>query len=216
MRSIALPFEGFCTTDFDIFDIPEFAARMPVLKSTITPKLKEVGEIITPQVSKMVGHTVYPHVAQHLRRSVNPAEETWVAFSREKRAYKPYVHMRVAINEGAIKLVCHLEDYARDKPVFAVKLLQESERIAEYLAGHDAILSHDLHDPYGKPMAGRSLNASTLRDFAVRLQTVKSQHVSFAVRLGQSKLIKMDPEKQLVKFVKELKLLAPIYALALE
>ncbi|MEP6757283.1 MAG: DUF1054 family protein [Chthonomonadales bacterium] len=211
-----MAFEGFTNEDFEIFDLPDFGARMPVLKANITPKLKQIGEEILPRVSRIAGHKIHPHVAQHLRRSVNPAEETWVAFSREKRAYKPFVHLRVAINGGALKLTCHLEDYARDKETFARRLMEESDRIGAYLADHDSILSHDLHDPYGKPMAGRSLNAETLRDFAHRLQTIKSQHASFAIRLDRLKVVKMSSDKLLDRCVKELRLLKPIYDLGIE
>src|SRR6266511_3600407 len=93
-----VPFKGFTEDDFEIFSLPDFDTRMPALKSRITPKLKELADELLPRLIERTGLELSTHVAQHLRRSVNPAGETWLAFSRSARAYKPFVHLRVAIN----------------------------------------------------------------------------------------------------------------------
>src|SRR5215813_8472454 len=64
----AAAFEGFTPEDFALFEVPGFEARMPRLRAEIRPKLAQIGEAITPRLSETLGETVYPHVAQHLRR----------------------------------------------------------------------------------------------------------------------------------------------------
>jgi uncharacterized protein YktB (UPF0637 family) len=207
---------GFTKREFEIFDLPSFEARMPVLKAEITPRLKALGERIAPLLSEQAGHTLYPHVAQHMRRTVNAPDETWAAFSREKRAYKPFVHTRVAINGESVKIVCHLEDYARDKPIFAANLKRNASAVAKYLAEHPKIVSHDLSDPYGVPMAGRQLNRKALTAFVERLGTVKSQHVSFAIHIDPCDVCVGDGEGLVQRALQHMETLWPLYRLGAE
>src|SRR5690242_4931539 len=109
-----MAFNGFTEREFDIFDLAEFATRMPAIRAEITPRLKALGEQIAPSLPEITHRELYPQVAQHLRRSVNPPVETWVAFSPAPRGYKPFIHFRVAINGGGLKVVCHLEDDSED------------------------------------------------------------------------------------------------------
>src|SRR4051812_43059364 len=91
-------FTGFTPEDFAVFEVPDFAARMPLVRTQLKPKLTHIGAAVTELLAEVVEEPLYPHVAQHLRRSVNAPVETWVAFAREKRAYKPFVHLRVGIS----------------------------------------------------------------------------------------------------------------------
>jgi len=208
-------FNGFSSSDFDVFSLPDFASRMPVLKAQITPKLKAIGEEFAPKLSRAIGHTVYPHVAQHLRRSVNAPEETWVAFAREKRAYKPFIHTRIAINGNGVRITVHLEDYAEDKRPFANALANSIDEIAAYLREYPEITSCDLVDPYGKPLAGRSLDHEALTRLTQRLQTIKGQHATFAIVIPRrTKALQDNASIQRIA-LKEMKKLFPIYELAL-
>lgn len=208
-----MSFQGFTKTDFEVFTLPDFASRMPTLKATITPKLKLVAEELAPKLSIKFGHELFPHVAQHLRRSVNAPEETWAAFSREKRAYKPVVHTRVAINGASVRITLHLEDYADDKAAFAHGLKQNAEYLGNYLAEHSEILSFDLSDPYGKPMNGRSLNSDAIAAFADRLASVKSQHAGFGIVISKSDPVLKNPSAFLKRAVRESLKLMPLYRL---
>ncbi len=210
-----MSFKGFTQRDFDIFDLPDFSSRMPTLKAEITPKLKLLAEVIAPQLPEVTGHPMHIHVAAHLRRTVNAPEETWAAYAREKRAYKPYVHFRTAINGGGIKITCFLEDYARDKPSFAANLATNSVKLATYLKEHPEILSYDMMDPYGKPLAGRSLDKKALKAFAGRLKTVKSQHASFGIYIPKSNPTVGDSKALSEMIVQNISDLMPIYRIGL-
>ncbi len=210
-----MSFNGFTQRDFEIFDLPDFSIRMPTLKSEITPKLKALAEVIAPQLPEITGHSMHVHVAAHLRRTVNPPEETWAAYAREKRAYKPFVHFRTAINGNGVKIACFLEDYADDKLVFAANLAKSSSKIAAYLKKHPEILSYDMMDPYGKPLAGRSLNKKTLVEFSERLQNTKSQHASFGIFIPRTNPIVFDGAALSDEIIASIKTLMPIYQIGL-
>jgi uncharacterized protein YktB (UPF0637 family) len=189
-----VPFSGFTERDFAVFDLPDFATRMPELKANITPKLKELGEELAPRLSEACGQTLYPHVAQHLRRSVNPPAETWVAFSRDRRGYKPYIHFRVAINGEGVKVACYLEEYSDDKPALAENLKRNAAALADYLKGNPQIRSHDHEANYGRLLDGRTLSEADITHLADRLSKVKSQHANWAIRFAKSDRVVRSPE----------------------
>lgn len=211
-----MSFNGFTENDFAIFEIPGFEARMPALKAQITPKLKALGEIITPSLREATGQELYPHVAQHLRRTVNAPEETWVAFSRSLRAYKPFVHTRVAINGEGMKIVCHLEDYADDKPIFAAGLKRNARALTAYLTVHPTIHSYDLLDDAGRPTGGSRLDEAALACLADRLQSVKSQHASFAIALARTHPVVGSATALADAAIAGMKTLLPLYLLGVQ
>src|SRR4029453_11001355 len=45
------------------------------------------------------------HVAKHMRRTVNPPDDTWVAFAADKRGYKKHCHFKVAVSRGAFRFL---------------------------------------------------------------------------------------------------------------
>lgn len=210
-----MPFSGFTDEDFAVFEIPGFEARMPALKRRVTPKLKALGEQLAPEAPEAVGQTLYPHVAQHLRRSVNAPEETWVAFSRDRRGYKPYVHLRAAINAEGVKVACFLDEYAEDKPTLAEGLMVNAEALAVYLCERPHIRSHDAEANYGKLLDGRTLGEADIRVLADRLARVKSQHANFAVRFARTHPVVQSPElaDAVLKAIRDL---APLYRLGAE
>lgn len=210
-----MPFTGFTDEDFAVFEIPGFEARMPALKGRISPKLKALGEQLAPEVSEAAGQALYPHVAQHLRRSVNAPEETWVAFSRDRRGYKPYVHLRAAINAEGVKVACFMEEYAEDKPILAEGLKRNAEALAVYLCEHPHIRSHDAEANYGKLLDGRTLSEADIRALADRLSRVKSQRANFSVRFAKTHPVVQSPElaDAILKAIRDL---APLYRLGAE
>jgi len=82
-----MPSPAFYATDFKVFDEQGFRARMGAIRARIRPKLEAVGHSLTPAVSRATGGDAYAHVAKHARRTVNPPEDTWVAFGPDARGY---------------------------------------------------------------------------------------------------------------------------------
>lgn len=207
-----MPFSGFTDKEFDVFELPDFATRMPALKANITPKLKELGEALAPRLSEACGQTLYPHVAQHLRRSLNAPAETWVAFSRDRRGYKPYTHFRVAINGEGVKIACYMEEYSDDKPALAANMKRNAATLAAYLKSKPHIRSHDNEANYGKLLDGRTLTQADITQLADRLAKVKSQHANWAIRFAKTHPVVQSAELADAA-VEAIKDLLPLYAL---
>jgi len=100
-----MSFSGFSPSDFKVFDIPGFKPRMEAIRTRIRPKLEAAGRDLLPDVSR-VGHAeAFVHVARHARRTVNPPDDTWVAFAGDKRGYKKHCHFKVAVSRGAVRFL---------------------------------------------------------------------------------------------------------------
>ncbi len=207
----AADFVGFGPEDFDVFGVAEFAPRMAALRHHIKPKLMQIAEILPERLSDAMGEPLYAHVAQHLRRSVNPPVHTWTAFAREPRAYKPFVHLRVAINHDHVGLLVFVEDYAEEKAAFADNLERNAEALGAYLAHHPAIHSFDILDANGKPLAGHALNAHALTRFAHRMRRVKGQHARLGLMLDRAHPVLQSGPEFLDAVVADLRKLKPLY-----
>lgn len=207
----AAAFTGFEPDDFAVFAIPGFAARMPELRRRITPKLKQIGEALAPRLAAVFGETVYPHVAQHLRRTVNAPEETWVAFAREKRAYKPFVHLRVTIQAEQTRILVFCEDYADDKARFAANLARNADSLSAYFTHHPVIQSFELRDAEGAFLRGSALDADSLRHLADRLQRIKGQHAHFGLTFADSHPVLADGPEFLDAVEEAARTLKPLY-----
>ncbi len=176
------PFEGFEKADFDIFDVPGFAARMPLLRAQIKPKLASVGEVLVEPISETLDEQMHPHVAQHLRRTVNAPVETWVAFSRSSRAYKPFVHIRVAASLEKMRVTVFVEDYAEDKLLFALNLTKNSASLSRYFKCHPEIFAYSIENKLGLPSFGTQVTSGRLKEFGERMLRIKGQHAIFGIQ----------------------------------
>jgi uncharacterized protein YktB (UPF0637 family) len=207
----AAAFTGFTEEDFDIFSIDGFAERMANIRQRIKPKLIQLGQVLPERLSAAMDEPLYPHIAQHLRRTVNPPVHTWVAFARSPRAYKPFVHLRVAINREHLVLLAFVEDYADEKATFAANLERNAEPLAAYLAHHAVIHSFDLTDADGKPLSGHALDAGTLTGFARRMNRVKGQHARFGIPFAPTHPILQNGPELVDAIVEDLHKLKPLY-----
>ena len=100
-----MPFPGFTAADFKVFDVDGFAPRMAAIRSRIRPKLEAAGRDLLPDVTRIGGAEAFAHVAKHMRRTVNPPDDTWVAFAADKRGYKKHCHFKVAISRGSVRFL---------------------------------------------------------------------------------------------------------------
>ena len=114
----------FSQEDLAVFTIPGFEERMQAIREGIHPKLKALGDEIVEPLAQKAGEPLFPHVAKHARRSVNPPEDTWVAFGPEKRGYKKYPYVGVAVSQFGVhtQVVAKPETWATDRPAMADRL----------------------------------------------------------------------------------------------
>jgi uncharacterized protein YktB (UPF0637 family) len=190
-----MPFTSFVEKDFEVFDIESFANRMAEIKSRITPKLKELGKELAETLSSKYSTILYPHVAMHMRRSVNPPEETWIAFSCSPRAYKPFIHLRIAIQSAGIRYLCFLEDFADDKPQFASALESNADKLEKWFHSTPDLITFDIKNAEYMPANGKNISKEQIITFSKRLSNVKGQHASFGFLQGKNEVLEMTPDQ---------------------
>ncbi len=90
-------FTGFEQKDFDSFLIEGLDGRMEAIQERIQPKFQALGEELVDYLAAHLGNEMHIHIARHARRTVNPPNDTWVAFSHNKRGYKMTPHFQVGL-----------------------------------------------------------------------------------------------------------------------
>src|SRR2546425_48052 len=108
-----MPSLAFVTGDFKVFDVEGFRPRMAELRSRVRPKLEVLGKSLAPSVSRSLGGEVFAHVAKHARRTVNPPDDTWVAFSPDARGYKKHCHFKVAVSRHCVRFLFEVGPWYR-------------------------------------------------------------------------------------------------------
>ncbi len=126
--------EPFTVQDFQVFDIPGFAERMAALRAAIRPKLERLGESLAPPLARIAHVEVFGHVARHARRTVNPPDDTWVAFGPDRRGYKKAPHFKVAVSRHALRFLFEVGPEYPAKADFARAWRREAPRLARTLA----------------------------------------------------------------------------------
>src|SRR5438128_3761181 len=110
-----MPSLAFVTGDFKVFDVEGFRPRMAELRSRVRPRLEVLGKSLAPSVSRSLGGEVFAHVAKHARRTVNPPDDTWVAFGPDARGYKKHSHFKVAVSRHCVRFLFEIGPEHADK-----------------------------------------------------------------------------------------------------
>jgi len=94
-----------------IFEIQGFAERMGPIRQVVRPGLTRLADRLADLMNRR-DHPVFPHVASHMRRRVNPPVETWLALGPAKRGYKAYGHFGVFIGKDGCSVRFVVKDEA--------------------------------------------------------------------------------------------------------
>jgi uncharacterized protein YktB (UPF0637 family) len=208
-------FPGFTRTDFDVFTIPEFAARMGAIRTELRPKLLALGEALAPRVDEMVSGPIVAHTAAHMRRRTNPPPATWAAFGRSPRGYKRFVHFRVAVHEGGLKVTVHVEDDADDKSVFAAQLQRDRDKLLADLSAQNDLVWYSLRNGQEQPVTGSELTAAHLEQLARTLGTLKTADFSAGIPFDRDDPRLRSPAELQPLLLDTMRRLAPLYEAAL-
>ena len=106
---------AFGSSDFKVFDVKGFQPRMREIRTRIRPKLETIGRSLAPALARSLGGETYAHVAKHARRTVNPPDDTWVAFGPDARGYKKHCHFKVAVSRHCVRFVFEIGPEHADK-----------------------------------------------------------------------------------------------------
>lgn len=180
----SLHFQGFEPDDFDVFAIPDFAGRMAGIRDRVRPKLQALGEDLAPWLQANTGLTFFPRVALHARRTVNPPDDTWVAFGPSPRGYKRFGHFALGLSLNGVYMRFVLKPEFDQRSRMARTLRKEGLTLMQSL---ETWRGYNLYeDDHGSaPIPVDELTKRDLEAAAARLANVKS--ASLAVGAGWSR-----------------------------
>src|SRR5438093_11767125 len=100
-----MPSRSFTASDFEVFTVRGFQPRMEAIRERIRPRLEALGRSLLPDVARATGAEAFAHVAKHARRTVNPPDDTWVAFAPDRRGYKKHCHFKIAVSRHCVRFL---------------------------------------------------------------------------------------------------------------
>jgi len=128
-----MPSPAFYATDFKVFNEAGLRARMAAIRERIRPKLEAVGHSLAPAVSRATAGEAFAHVAKHARRTINPPDDTWVAFGPDARGYKKHCHFKVAVSRHAVRFLFEVGPEHADKKRWAAAWKRNAPRLGPVL-----------------------------------------------------------------------------------
>jgi uncharacterized protein YktB (UPF0637 family) len=126
---------GFRQADFEVFEVQGFSARMEKLYAYVRPKLIRLGDELAPELARKLHLEFFPHVARHIRRTVNPPPETWVAFGPSPRGYKRYGYLALCISRAGLHVRAVVKSETDSRLAIARQLKTSSRKLVKDFEG---------------------------------------------------------------------------------
>jgi uncharacterized protein YktB (UPF0637 family) len=123
----------FGAADFKVFDVKGFQARMEEIRARIRPKLETLGGRLAPELQRTTGESTFAHVAKHARRTVNPPDDTWVAFAGDARGYKKHCHFKFAVSRSGVRFLFEVGPEHAEKKKWASAWKKNAPKLAPVL-----------------------------------------------------------------------------------
>jgi uncharacterized protein YktB (UPF0637 family) len=204
-------FPGFTEEDFNVFKIDGLDARMDQLIKHIRPKLDYLGNYFAPTLSALTGDEMFPHVAKHARRTINPPNDTWVAFANNKRGYKMLPHFQIGLWETHLFVWFALIYEAPNKIEYGKTLEKNITNIRKSIPPH-FVWSADHTKPEAMIMG--DLSDEELLALFHRLQTVKKAEILCGLHIPRNEAITMDGEEIISRLNDTFQYLIPLYKMS--
>ncbi|MBS4197389.1 YktB family protein [Lederbergia citri] len=203
-----MQFTGFTQHDFDTFHIEGLEDRMEAIQQRIQPKFKALGDVLTDDLSAMVGSEMFLHIAKHARRTVNPPKDTWLAIAGNKRGYKQHPHFQVGLFDDHVFIWLAYIYELPNKTSIAKNLLKNIKSIENSIPS-DFVVSLDHMKKESTSMADINL-----KEALIRFRDVKKAEFLIGRHIEANDTILRDRDR-FIDFVKEtFETLVPIYRLA--
>ncbi len=208
-----MAFAGFTASDFKIFDLRGFQPRMAAIRAQIRPKLEALGAELLPDVSRLTGGDAYSHVAKHARRTVNPPDDTWVAFGRDKRGYKKHCHFKVAISRRCVRFLFEVGPEYAEKNKWVAAWKKHAGRLAPALkkAKGFAWFKNEHDDEPAAILA--DLTSEEIARLGDELTRTRDGQFVLGRLVAESDATKWGPDEYLKAAVATFEALAPLYRL---
>ncbi|PEB54969.1 hypothetical protein CON65_02790 [Bacillus pseudomycoides] len=200
--------QTFKSTDFAVFSVDGLEERMNAIKTNIHPKLEALGEQFSHYLSEQTGETFFYHVAKHARRKVNPPNDTWVAFSTNKRGYKMLPHFQIGL-WGTHAFIYFGLIYECPQKVEAAHAFLEHLNDLKTNIPNDFVWSIDHTKPSVK--SHNILESKDLQKMIERLATVKKAELLVGIHISPEEFSEMTNEQFLAKVESTMQSLLPLY-----
>lgn len=205
-----MSFAGFKEEDFNVFTIDGLEPRMEKLIERVRPKLEELGEHFSSELTAITGEEMFFHVAKHARRKVNPPNDTWVAFSSSKRGYKMLPHFQIGLFETHIFVWFAIIYESPVKKEYAAYLKKDLKKIAEAVPDH-FVWSQDHMKP--EAVQHGELTKKKLSEMVTYLADVKKAELLCGIHITKDEAIQLNGEAFIQKVEDTFRTLMPLYYL---
>lgn len=203
-----MTFAGFIGQDFDSLTVPGLEPRMEAIITNIRPKLEELGGAIAPYLSALCGEEMFPHVAKHARRTINPPEDTWIAWSSSKRGYKALPHFQVGMFSTHLFIIFAVIYESPNKESIANYLEKHAAKVQK-LVPADFYWSTDHMKPEGT--LNRDMDKENLLQMAGKLKTVKKSELLCGLRLDREHPVLQNGAELIRTIEQTFETLLPLY-----
>ena len=124
---------AFVASDFKVFTVAGFQPRMAAIRERVRPKLEVLGRSLLADVARATDGEAFAHVARHARRTVNPPDDTWVAFGPDQRGYKKHCHFKVAVSRNCVRFLFEVGPEHTDKERWAAAWKKNARQLGPVL-----------------------------------------------------------------------------------
>jgi uncharacterized protein YktB (UPF0637 family) len=203
-----MKFNGFTDKDFEVFTIDGLENRMEAIQQHIRPKLEYLGQYFTPALSTLTGDEMFYHVAKHARRSVNPPDDTWVAFANNKRGYKKHPHFQIGLWNTHLFIWFAMIYEAPHKEEFGIKAEENADEIRDMIPA-DYVWSGDHTKP--DAVSFSSMSRDEFLSLCQRVQKVKKAELLCGLHLDRKTVTELSGDELIQKINNAFETLLPLY-----
>lgn len=206
-----MSFTGFTNEDFNLFQIEGLNERMDALIKRVRPKLEFLGDHFAPTLTVLTGQEMFAHVAKHARRTINPPNDTWVAFANNNRGYKMLPHFQIGLWEThlfiwfAVIYECPMKNEIGKKLEAHIDLVLNTT---------PSEFSWSLDHTKPEAVLHETLSKNDLHSFFTRLTSVKKAELLCGYRIPREHACEMSADELVAKIDSVFNVLNPLYKMS--
>ena len=193
--------------DFDVFSIEGLENRMAALQNRIQPKFGTLGMHFADRLSAHGTDEFFAHVAKHARRTVNPPNDSWVAFAPAKRGYKALPHFQIGLWGTHLFIILAVIYENSDKKGIAERLDSKLDVLTSLPDTY--IVSGDHMRPEATTI--EQAGEIGLKQLLERLQTIKKAEFLVGRHLPREDAVKLSNEEFMAFAEETFDQLLPVY-----
>lgn len=199
--------------DFEVFHIDGLDNRMESLKRQIRPKFEIIGQQVSPFLTMLIQEPISVHIAKHARRTVNPPEETWLAWSTNRRGYKAHPHFQFGLRDTYAFIWFALIYECPHKGTFARNLKSQLEEVWHKIPDSFYLSQDHTKDEVTQK---KDLTDEQIYKILDRLEKVKKAEFLCGQVISRQEAIQLSGEQLLQKIENTFQTVYPLYQLSSE